>query len=103
MRTPPARLASESASPCGLAGVNRLRAAQFHDAAVPQGGVLPLGAGQMAQHLGAHRVGVALGQGQVGVVALHLGLPVAFQGRQNLLQLGAAQRCLATCRLLASL
>jgi hypothetical protein len=56
------------------------------------GGVLPLRAGQVAQHLGAHRIGVALGQGQVGVVGLHFGLPVAFQGRQNLLGPGAAQR-----------
>ena len=57
----------------------------------PQGGVLQLGAGQVAQDLGADRVGVAVGQGLVGVVALHLGLPVGFQGGQNLLQLGAAQ------------
>ena len=76
----------------GLAAVDRLGSAQLHDAAVPQRGVLPLGAGQMAQHLGAHRVRVPVGQRLVGVVALHLGLPVAFQSRQNLLQPGAAQR-----------
>ena len=71
----------------GPAVVDRLGSAQLLDAAVPQRGVLPLGAGQVAQHLGAHRVRVPVGQGQVGVVALHLGLPVAFQCRQNLLQL----------------
>ncbi len=75
----------------GLAVVDRLGSAQLHNASVPQFGVLPLGAGQMAQHLGAHRVGIPLGHGQIGVVALHLGLPIAFQRCQNLLQLGAAQ------------
>ena len=71
----------------GLAFVDGLGTAQLQDAPVPERGVLPLGGGQMAQHLGAHRVGVAVGQGQIGVVALHLGLPVAFQGRQDLLGL----------------
>ena len=85
----------------GVAMVNRLRSAQLHDAAMPERGVLPLGAGQVAQHLGAHRVRVAVGQGQVGVVALHLGLPVALQGRQNLLQLCAAHRFLGHLSLLA--
>ena len=75
----------------GLAVVDRLGSAQFHNATVPQRGVLPLGAGQMAQDLRAHRVRIPVGQRLVGVVALHLGLPVAFQRRQNLLQLGAAQ------------
>ena len=55
--------------------------------------MLQLGGGQMAQNLGADRLGVALGQGQVGVVALHLGLPVAFKGGQNLFQPGAAHCC----------
>ena len=75
----------------GTAVVDRLGTTQFNNAAVPQGGVLPLGAGQMAQHLGAHRVSVAVGQGLVGMVGLDFGLPVALQGRQNLLQLGTAQ------------
>ena len=75
----------------GIAVVDRLGTAQLHDAAMPEGGVLPLGAGQVAQDLGAHGIGVAVGQGLVGVVALHLGLPVGFEGGQNLLQLGAAE------------
>ena len=53
--------------------------------------MLPLGAGQVAQHLGAHGIGVAVGEGLIGVVALHLGLPVAFEGGQHLLHPGAAQ------------
>jgi len=87
----------------GAAGVDGLRTAEFEDAAVPQSGVLPLGAGKVTQHLGANRVGVAFGKGQVGVMALHLSLPVAFQGRQNLLQPDAAQRFLGHVSLLASL
>ncbi len=49
--------------------------------------------GQVAQHLGAHRVGIAVGQGLVGVVALHLGLPVAFQSAP---EPSSAWRC-STC------
>ena len=75
----------------GTAGVDGLGSAQLLDAAFPQRGVLDLGLGQMAQHLRAHRIGVAVGQGVVGVVALHLGLPVAFEGGQDLLVSGAAQ------------
>ncbi len=82
----------------GAAGVDRLGSAQLLDAAFPQRGVLHLRLGQMAQHLRAHRVGIAVGQGVVGVVALHLGLPVAFKGRQNLLVSGAAQHCNGHCR-----
>ena len=78
----------------GVAVVDGLGAAQLHDAAMPQRGVLPLGAGQVAQDLGAHGVGVAVGQGLVGVVALHLRLPVALQGGQNLFQLGCGSRLL---------
>jgi hypothetical protein len=100
MRMPPARLASESASPPGLAGVDGLGSAQLRCGRATRWRA-PTRAGQMAQHLGAHRVGVAVGQGQVGVVALHLGLPVAFQGRQNLLQLGAAHCFLGHVFLLA--
>ena len=80
----------------GLAAVDRLGAAQLENAAMPQSGVLPLRCGQVAQHLGADRLGVPLGQGEIGVVRLHLGLPVFFQGRQDLFQLGGAQRSLAT-------
>ncbi len=65
--------------------------------------MLQLRAGQMAKHLGAHRVGVALGQSKISVIALHLGLPIAFKGCQNLFQLGAAQRCCRQELLLASL
>ena len=63
----------------GIAVVLGLRPAELDDAAMPEGGVLPLGAGQVAQDLGAHRVGVAIGQGLIGVVALHLGLPIGFE------------------------
>jgi hypothetical protein len=85
----------------GVARVGRLISAQFHDAAMPQGGVLQLRASQVAQHLGAHRVRVAVGQGLVGVVALHFGLPVAIQGVQNLLQFRAVQCFLGHSYLLA--
>ena len=61
------------------ARVGRLRSAQLLDAAGPQRGMLQLGLGQMAQHLRAHGIGVAIGERRVGVVALHLGLPVAFE------------------------
>ena len=70
----------------GLAVIDRLGAAQLDNAAMPECGVLPLGSGQVAQHLSAHRVRVAVGQSQIGVVALHLCRPIAFQRRQNLLQ-----------------
>jgi hypothetical protein len=75
----------------GAAVVGGHGLAQLLNAAGPQGGVLPLCSGQVAQNLGPHRVGVPVGQGEVGVVALHLRLPVAFQGGENLFQLGAAQ------------
>ena len=70
----------------GVALVLGLRPAEFDDAALPESGVLPLRAGQMAQDLGAHRIGIAIGQGLVGVVALHLGLPVGLESRQHLLE-----------------
>ncbi len=85
----------------GVAAVDRLGSAQLLDAPMPQCGVFPLSAGQVAQYLSAHRIRVAVGQGQVGVVALHLGLPVAFQCRQNLLDFGAAQRSIGHSGLLA--
>ena len=91
MRTPPARLASELASPPGFPCIDGLRSAKFDDATVPESGVFPLGAGEVAQNLGADRVGVAVGEGFIGVIALHLGLPVGFEGSQNFFQLGAAQ------------
>ena len=47
----------------GAAPIDRLAAAQLDDASMPERGVLPLGASQMAQHLGAHRVRVPVGQG----------------------------------------
>jgi len=53
--------------------------------------VLDLGLGQVAENLGAHRIGVAVGKGGVGVVALHLGLPVALEGDQYLLVSCAGQ------------
>ena len=75
----------------GTAGVDGLGSAEFLDAAFPERGVLDLGLGQVAQHLRAHRIGVAVGEGLVGVVALHLGLPVAFKGSQDFLVFCAAQ------------
>ena len=68
----------------GIAVVNGLGAAELNDAAMPERGVLPLGAGEMAQDLGADWIGVAVGEGLVGVVALHLRLPVGFESGQNL-------------------
>ena len=85
MRTPPARLARELASPPGLPLYVGLGATEFDDAALPQSGVLPLRAGQVAQNLGADRIAVAIGEASVGVVALHLGLPVGLEGGQNFL------------------
>ncbi len=75
----------------GIAVVLRLGPAQFHDASVPQRGVFPFSAGQVAQHLRAYRVAVALGQRLVGVVPLHFRLPVGFQGLQDLFMAGARQ------------
>ncbi len=75
-----------------VAGVLRLRATKLDDAAMPEGGVLPFGAGQVTQHLCADGVGVAIGEGFIGVVALHLGLPIGFERGQNFFQLGAAER-----------
>ncbi len=45
----------------------------------------------MAQHLRAHGIGIAVSQRLISVVTLHLGLPVACQGRQHLLCLRAVQ------------
>ena len=70
----------------GIAVVYRFRSAEFNDSAMPESGVLQLSAGEVTQYLGADRIGVAIGQGLVGVVALHLGLPIGFEGGQNLLQ-----------------
>ena len=81
--------------------IDRLRSAQFEDATMPKGGMLPLGSRQMAQHLGAHRIGISVSQRLIGVVALHLGLPIAFQGCQNLLQPHPVQRFLGHSFLLA--
>ncbi len=53
--------------------------------------MLPLSAGEVTQYLGADGIGVTIGQGFVGVVALHFGLPISFEGGQNLLQLGTAE------------
>ncbi len=75
----------------GIAVVTGLCSAELDDAAVPESGVLPLGSGEVTQHLGAHGVSIAIGEGLVGVVALHFGLPVGFEGGQNLFQLGAAE------------
>ena len=77
--------------------VSRLRAAQLHNALAPQRGVFELGLGQMAQHLGAHRFHVLVRKALVGVVARHFGLPVAFEGRQDLFQLAAAQGFIRHC------
>ena len=68
----------------GVAVVNGLRTTQFDDAAVPEGSVLPLGAGEVAQNLGTDGIAVAVGEGVIGVVALHFGLPIGFEGGQAL-------------------
>jgi hypothetical protein len=38
----------------------------------------------MAQNLGADGVRFAVGEGEIGVVALHLGLPVALKSGEDL-------------------
>jgi hypothetical protein len=43
------------------------------NAAGPQGGMLELGLGEMSEHLGANRVGIAIGQRCICVIALHFG------------------------------
>ena len=86
----------------GVAGIDRLWPAQLNNAAMPQGCVLPLGSGKVAQNLSADRVGIAVSKGQIGVVTLHLCLPVALQGRENLLYFGAAQGFFRHTFLLAS-
>src|SRR6185437_12121402 len=75
----------------GVARVRGLLSSQFDDAAVPEGGMLPFGSGKVAKDLGADGIGVAVGEGFVGVVALHLGLPVGFESGQNFFQFGAAE------------
>ena len=65
--------------------INGFGTAKFDNAAVPEGGMLPLSAGQMTEDLSANGVGVPIGKGEVGVVALHLGLPVSLEGCQNFL------------------
>ena len=52
--------------------------------------MFPLGIGQVAQHLRADRFGVTLGQCKIGMISLHFGLPVLFEGGQNLLHFGGA-------------
>ena len=56
--------------------------------------MLPLGGSEVAKDLGTDGVSVALGEGEVGVVGLNLGLPVCFKGFEDLLELcGAEDRC----------
>src|ERR1700759_4626754 len=74
-----------------ISGVYGFRSAKFNDAAVPESGMFPLGAGKVTQYLGTNGIGVAIGQGFIGVIALHLGLPIGFDSGQNLFQLGAAE------------
>ena len=81
----------------GIALVDRFGTAKFDDAAMPKGGVLPLGGGEVAQDLGADGVGVAVGESLIGVVALHLRLPVGLEGGKNFLQPGTARMVIATC------
>jgi hypothetical protein len=71
----------------GFSVVDRFFAPELNDAAVPEGGVFPLGGRQVAQDLGAYRVGVALGQGEVGVIGLYLGVPVFFKSLEDLFEL----------------
>jgi hypothetical protein len=47
--------------PSGAALVDRLGTAQFHDPPVPECGVFPLRAGQVAQNLRTDGIGVAVG------------------------------------------
>ena len=74
-----------------FAAVDGLASAQLDDASVPELGVLQLGGRQMAQHLGAHRIGVAIRQRLVGVVALHLRLPAVFERLQDFVQANSTQ------------
>jgi hypothetical protein len=70
-----------------FAVIDRLFAPQLNDAAVPQNGMLPLSASQVAKNLGPHGVSVPLGQGEIGVVGLDLGLPVFFKSLKDLFEL----------------
>lgn len=70
----------------GLAVVDGLSAAELKDAAMPEGGVLPLGRCEVAKDLGANGVSVALGKGEVGVVGFDLGLPVCFESLKDLFE-----------------
>ena len=67
----------------GISGIDRLGTAKFDDAAVPKGGMLPLSAREVTQYLGAHGVSIPIGEGFIGVIALHLGLPVGFEERDR--------------------
>ena len=86
----------------GAAAVDGLGPAQLLDAAFPQRGVLHLGWARWRSTWA--RTGSVSRSARVviGVVALHLGLPVALQGRQNLLSFGAAQGFFRHTFLLAS-
>ena len=85
----------------GISFIDRLGAAEFDDAALPESGMLPLCARKMAEDLGAHGIGVAIGQSLIGVVALHLGLPVGFECSQNLFEPGIGEQCDSQSCLLA--
>jgi hypothetical protein len=82
----------------GLAFVYGLRAAELDNATVPEGGMLPLGTGEVAEDLSADGVSVAVGESEIGVVGLDLGLPVGFKGLEDLFELcGTEDRCGQGC------
>jgi len=63
----------------------RFGTTEFDHPPLPKSSMLPFGRGEVAQNLGANRVIVAIGEGVVGVVALHFGLPVGLEGSKNFL------------------
>ena len=75
----------------GLSVIDGRRSTELGNAIGPESGVFQLCGCEVAENLGADRFGVAVGQGLVRVIALHLGLPVAFQGSQNLFHAGIGQ------------
>ena len=63
--------------------INRLRAAQFANAAGPELGVMIFGRRQSAERGASRRIGLAPRQRVVGAVSVHLRLPVAFENFEN--------------------
>jgi hypothetical protein len=72
-----------------FAAVDWLPPAEFLDAGRPESGMLFFGSRHVFQRLLAAGVSFSLGQGAIGKVARHFGLPVLFQ---NLGQPGVTRR-----------